>query len=137
MKLLRMFGATTYETLEDAIERFSLLPRENDTAPEVLEHVARLSFRQDDDGHWSPKFDRATFGAHHPFDFRASLAQIDCPVLLVRGALSRVLSARAAGELAGLCRRGRAVEVVGAHHHVLLDRPAELGAAIATFLAEI
>ena len=135
MKLLRMFGATTYETLEEAIERFSLLPRENDAAPEILEHVARESFRQTTDGRWAPKFDRATFAAHHPFDFRAGLAAIDCPVLFVRGERSSVLSARTASELAGHCRSGSWVEIAGAHHHVLLDRPAELARAIATFLA--
>ena len=136
LKLLRMFAPAAYDSLDEAVERFSLLPRETDARADILEHVARRSFRRDGDGRWVAKFDRATFSAHHPFDFRESLADLDFPVLFVRGEHSRVLSARAAAELAALAPHGSWVEIPGAHHHVLLDRPEELAAAIARFLAE-
>jgi pimeloyl-ACP methyl ester carboxylesterase len=56
-------------------------------------------------------------------------------VLFVRGEKSPLLSARAAAELAALCRDGAWIEIANAHHHVPLDQPEALAAAIDDFLA--
>jgi pimeloyl-ACP methyl ester carboxylesterase len=135
MRLLRMFPGSVDDTLEDAVARFAPLPRETTARREVIEHVARESFRLRPEGGWVAKFDRATLSAHQPFDFRAALSTIVCPALFVRGDQSPLLSARAAAELASICRDGAWVEIANAYHHVPLDQPEALAAAIDDFLA--
>lgn len=137
MRLLRMFAPAIYETLDEALEHFTVLPRETSAAADVLRHVARASYRRHESGGWIAKFDRATLSAHHPFDFRSRLATLEFPMLFVRGEHSKVLSAKAAAELSALCRDGSWLEIADAHHHVLLDRPSALAEAIAGFLAQV
>ncbi|MEA2624615.1 MAG: hypothetical protein QOD06_660 [Candidatus Binatota bacterium] len=134
LQLLRMFLPAEYRSLEEAARRFRLLPRQTSAAREVIEHVARWSFRHLEDGMWAAKFDPEALTGQEPFDFRDRLHEIECPVLIARGEKSPVLSARAANELVGLCRDARGVEIADAYHHVLLDRPAELTQALAEFL---
>lgn len=137
MRLLKMFAPAEHDTIEEAVERFQPLPRETTAEPRVLEHVARHGLRQDGSGRWVAKFDRAALGSHLPFDLRDRLAELEFPVLFVRGEMSRILPAEAAARLAASCRRGRWVEIPGAHHHVLLDGPELLAGRIREFLAEI
>lgn len=134
MRLLRAIGPAEYATLEEATRRFHLLPAETVADTRVLEHVARRSFRQASSGLWVAKFDRATLGAHEPFDFRDALGSLSSPVLFVRGENSGVLSRDAAARFAAACRAGASAEIPGAYHHVPLDRPRELAAEITRFL---
>jgi pimeloyl-ACP methyl ester carboxylesterase len=134
LRLLRALAPAEYPSLDAAVERFRLLPAETVACPEVLRRVARRSFRQVSPGRWIAKFDRETLAAHEPFDLRERLESIDCPVLFVRGSQSRVLRREGAARLAARCRRGASAEIPDAHHHVLLDRPAGLVAAIRHFL---
>lgn len=136
MRLLRMFPPAEHETLENAVAAFRLLPKETSASRAVLEHVARASYRRSERGPWVVKFDLATFDGHRPFDLRAEVATLRPPVLFVRGEHSSMLSRTAAADLAARCRKGRWVEVAGAHHHVLLDRPEALTSVIRTFLRE-
>lgn len=136
LRLLGMFSAAAYETPEEVVESFRPLPRETIAAPEVLAHVARHGVREVN-GRWTTKFDRASLAGHQAFDLRDRLADLDLPVLLVRGEQSTVVSAASARKLVAACRRGRLVEVAGCHHHVLIDRPDLLGQEIRAFLAPL
>jgi len=133
MRLLGMLNAARYRSLEEAVSKFRPLPVETIATPEVLAHVARHGFRNDD-GVWVNKFDRASLGGHQPFDLEDRLHEIESPVLFVRGEHSKVLSAATAARLANGCRNGRFVTIRGCHHHVLIDRPDLLGAEIRAFL---
>ncbi len=64
------------------------------------------------------------------------LGVIACPVLVVRGTRSTVLSAEVAGATARELRNGRILEL-DAGHNVALDRPRELAAAIVDFSASL
>jgi len=134
LRLLGMMGAVEYDSLDAAVAKFQLLPKETIAPPEVIAHVARHAFRQRSDGRWTAKFDRASLASHEPLDMSHRLSELEFPVLFVRGEHSNVISAKAQARLAGACRTGRSVEIPGCHHHVLIDRPDLLGRAIRAFL---
>jgi len=136
MRLLGMLGAARYTTLEQAIARFRVLPKETIAPLEVLRHVAATSFRESD-GHWTTKFDRASLAGHEPFDLEDRLADLEFPVLFVRGELSPVVSADTLARLASRCRDAEVFEIAGCHHHVLIDRPDALGREIGAFFRRI
>jgi pimeloyl-ACP methyl ester carboxylesterase len=136
LRLLGMFGAAQYGSVDDAIERFQPLPKETIARRDVIAHVVRHGIRETG-GVWTTKFDRASLAGLDVFDLRGRLDEIDCPVLVVRGEQSTVLSRDAAARIATACRTGRVVELSGCHHHVLIDRPDALGAEIRSFARAI
>src|SRR5579863_1494887 len=52
--------ARRFGSLDEAARNFKVLPRETLATKEILEHVARRSFRKDEDGSWVHKIDRRT-----------------------------------------------------------------------------
>jgi pimeloyl-ACP methyl ester carboxylesterase len=128
--------ASVYESLEDALTSFRLLPAETLAAPEVLRHVAELSFRQRDDGKWVHKMDRRTL-RREPVQLDGEIAGIRCPALLIKAALSPVLSASFARSMAARMADGRMVELENSNHHALIDNPSGLVAVMAPFLDEV
>ncbi len=127
--------ASTYESLNDAVASFRLLPGETLAAPEVLRHVAELSFRRRADGKWVHKMDRRTL-RREPIQLDGELARIRCPALLIKAALSPVLSASFARAMAARMARGRMVTLENSNHHAPIDNPAGLAAMMTAFLAE-
>jgi len=128
--------ASVYESIQDAVASFRLLPGETLAAPEVLRHVAELSFRQRADGKWVHKMDRRTL-RREPIQLDGELARIRCPALLIKAAQSPVLSESFALAMAARMARGRMVELENSNHHVPIDNPLGLVAAMTPFLAEI
>jgi pimeloyl-ACP methyl ester carboxylesterase len=127
--------ASVYESLKDAVASFRLLPGETVATPEVLGHVAELSFRQRADGKWVHKMDRRTL-RREPIQLDGELERIRCPALLIKAALSPVLSAPFARAMAARMARGRMVELANSNHHVPIDNPSGLVAVMTPFLAE-
>jgi esterase len=68
-------------------------------------------------------------------DLWDALRAIRCPVLLVRGTRSNVLSAEVAGRMIKALTDGRIAEL-NAGHNVALDRPRELADAVVAFVRE-
>ena len=128
--------ASIYESLEDALASFRLLPGETLAAPEVLRHVAELSFRQRDDGRWVHKMDRRTL-RREPVQLDGELARIRCPALLIKAAQSPVLSASFARAMAARMAHGRMVELENSNHHATIDNPSGLVAVMTPFLDEV
>jgi pimeloyl-ACP methyl ester carboxylesterase len=133
MRLLGMLSPARYTALDQAVARFRLLPKETIATPDVFRHVARMSFRESA-GRWTTKFDRASLAGHEPFDLENRLAELEFPVLFVRGELSPVVSAATLERLAAACREAQVAEIAGCHHHVPIDRPDLLGREIRSFL---
>jgi pimeloyl-ACP methyl ester carboxylesterase len=73
-------------------------------------------------------------GSDARLDLWSMWEAIDHPTLLVRGAQSDVLPADLAGEMTARQPLARLVEVPGVAHPIPFTRPAELAAAISTFL---
>jgi esterase len=127
--------ASVYESLDEAVASFRLLPAETLAAPETLRHVAELSFRRRADGKWVHKMDRRTL-RREPIQLDRELERIRCPALLIKAAESPVLSVSFARAMAARMGRGRMVQLERSHHHVPIDNPAGLATVMEGFLAE-
>ena len=57
-----------------------------------------------------------------------------CPICLIRGADSTVVSHTALARLAALVPAARVAEIPSAHHHVMLDHPEHFGRTLQSFL---
>jgi pimeloyl-ACP methyl ester carboxylesterase len=127
--------ARRYASLDEAIANFRLLPRETLATPEVLNHVARFTFKRLPDGAWVHKIDRRTM-VREPLDTWDSLKRIDCPALIVKMTRSFLLDLEVARRMAAAMPRGRVAEIGDAYHHVMLDNPGALIAVLDTFFAQ-
>lgn len=135
-------GDTASASFEEFLERaVAFNPRRD---PRLLRRSLGHNLRQLDDGSWTWKFDPRRLTPEYFASTRASIerlreraAAIGCPVLVVRGAESDVLSADAAASFAQALPDGRFVEVASAGHNVQGDNPAGLVAALEELLGEI
>jgi len=123
-----------YRSLEQGISLYRLLPSDSTAPAEILAAVAAHALRQDGDGTWTFKFDRAALAAIKGHDVTPHLAQLRCPMLAVRGAASPLMPAAAIEALRAAAPQLETIEIAGAHHHVMLDRPVEFSAAVGEFL---
>jgi pimeloyl-ACP methyl ester carboxylesterase len=126
--------ASVYGSLDEAVASFRLLPADTLAAPEVLRHVAELSFRQRADSKWVHKMDRLIL-RREPIQLDRELERIRCPALLIKAALSPVLSGSFARTMAARMAQGRMVQLENSNHHALIDNPSGLVAIMAPFLA--
>lgn len=130
-----------YPSLEHAVRGFQPFPSPHRIAPDVLDYLARHSFKQVEGGAFTSKFhwksyqrDRSREG--NPLaDHGARLAALAMPVLSLRGGESPILSAAEQAELVGRLRAGRGVEIPAATHSLHAEQPALVARAIAGFLA--
>ena len=122
-----------HPTVESAVASFRLLPRETVADPGLLEHVARAGIVERAGG-FSYRFDPAANGARRPHDLWPDLPRITAPTLLLRAALSPVLTADMAATMLKLIPDVRFVEVPNAYHHVTLDQPEAFVERVRDFL---
>lgn len=124
-----------YPDFETALRRFRLLPEQPRLAA-VADHVARHSIHEVDGG-WSWKFDpMLPPGGKREPDGQRLLRSIRTPVDFIRGEHSLVVSdERARDALRHLQNPGRYVVLPDAHHHLMLDQPLALIAALRALLA--
>lgn len=126
-----------YPTREAAVASFRLLPPQPVVDKALLREVAAQSLRREERG-WRWKFDIAI--AHRWTDaIIAELAsRVECPLWLLRGADSDLTSERTAANIETLTGMPVAETVIpGAHHHMLLDQPRQVGTAIAEALDQL
>ena len=141
-QLLDFFrGPAEFDSLDAFVELARTIHPRRDEAD--LREGVRNNLRQLPDGTWTWKYDRRPY-RHVPDERRdrerrevwSGVANVLCPVLVVRGSESAVLSASAAQDMAASFRDGRLVEIAGAGHGVHSDQPAALSRAILSFLGE-
>ena len=70
-----------------------------------------------------------------PLDVWELLAEIRCPALIVKVSESPMLDSGVARRMAERLRNGRVIEIGNSFHHVMLDNPSALVAALSDFLA--
>ena len=128
-------GAKTYPDLETAIRRFRLLPAQPCGNDFIIEYVARHSVCAIKGGfRW--KFDPVVFSLGLTDRMMEYLAQVRCPLAMVRGASSDVVPADTAALLTGLLENiAPVVEIPDAYHHLILDQPLAFVAATRALLA--
>jgi esterase len=123
------------ERFESADDALAYLRR---TSPgyseEVYANRTRWLFREDGGGMvWRSSRDAlASIMSGARGDLWDALRAIRCPVLLVRGTRSNVLSAEIAKRMIETLAQGRLIELE-AGHNVALDRPTELADAVVAF----
>ena len=129
----RAFGPLrVYPSREAILARFRPIP-DQPALDYVTSHVAATSVRAADGG-WTWKFDPRIFGRPplHP----ALLTRLDCRVALFR-AEHGIMSAEMSEVMYDrLGRVAPVIEIPAAGHHVMLDQPIALAAAIRTLLSD-
>jgi pimeloyl-ACP methyl ester carboxylesterase len=122
----------TYRSREDAALRFRFLPESSHATEALRASIGALSVREEPDGRFGYKFDPGWFGL--PSRPRPDLSRVRCPTLLVRGAESTLLTPEAVREFLAEVPSARGIEIAESGHHVLVDQPEQLLAAIERFL---
>jgi pimeloyl-ACP methyl ester carboxylesterase len=122
-----------HRTVDEAVERFRLLPPDTLAEPALLRHLAREGMVQRDGG-WGVRFDPACYAERRPVDAWKLLDRITAPALIVHGERSPVLPREMAERLRDGLRQATRVEIPGAYHHLVLDRPDAFVVALRTFL---
>lgn len=125
----------TYRSREDAVARFRFLPESSHASEALRASIGGRSVREESDGRFGYKFDPGWFGL--PSRPRPDLGQVRCPTLLVRGQESALLTPEAAEAFVAEVPSASWIEIADAGHHVLVDQPGRLLAAIRDFLARI
>jgi tRNA-binding EMAP/Myf-like protein len=117
-----------------------LMSRRPFLSPIVAHQIARDSLRPCAGG-WELKCDPAvarSFGAGQGDDaVWAMLGDIRCPVLVVRGQLSAILTPQTAEKMAKVARNGRMQTVQRVGHGVVTENPEGLAAAVQNFLDDV
>lgn len=129
-----------YRTLALALRRFRLMPEQDAAFPEIVDFMARHGLREvpetaDDPGGWTWRFD-PQFWSH--FERGSLEARPAAPMGVIYGADSLLFPDGRLEELLALlqdCRFVTAIE--GAGHHVMVDKPLEMVAAIRAGLAKL
>lgn len=134
LRHLKAIPVVIYPDLATAKNRFRLMPTEGTIAPEVLSAIAERSLTAAPTGGYTMKFDRESFFGSDGLDVAEALREIKVPLLLVRAGESRILTAQAAAQVADANACVSLVTIPGAHHHVPLENPTALAAAIRSFL---
>ena len=137
-----------YPTLAAALARFRLMPPQPAENDYILDFIARRSLKPapmaDGSGQgWTWKFDpemwekldrSGMMGMMTGKTEEASATDL-VPMVHLYGAKSRIIESRKAGEPSVFSARMREIEIPDSHHHVMIDQPLALIAALRTLLA--
>jgi pimeloyl-ACP methyl ester carboxylesterase len=137
LEALRKLPHPRYASLDEAVRRFRLMPSATTAPPEVMAHVVRHAVVQLPDGSWTLKFDRRALASTPAQDLAPALAAVTCPVLVVRGGASEVVSPAALDEFRAAAPHAVTAEIAAAHHHVMLDAPRALAGVLRRFVASL
>jgi pimeloyl-ACP methyl ester carboxylesterase len=132
LRRLKSIPTVVYPDLETARARFRLMPNEGDIPASLLGTIAEKSLQQTANG-YTMKFDRESFFGGDGLKVAEAITHLSIPILLVRAGKSRIMTAEAAASAAASNPLVNLVEIPGAHHHLILERPRELAMAIENF----
>jgi pimeloyl-ACP methyl ester carboxylesterase len=129
----RAFGPLrVYPTRQDAMARFHPVP-DQPTLAYVADHVAATSVRPVEGG-WTWKFDPRIFTRDHLTP--ELLTRLDCRVALFRAEYGMVTPQQGEVMYDRLGRVAPVIEIPAAGHHIMLDQPIALVAALRTLLSD-
>ena len=133
-----------YPTIAAALARFRLMPPQPAENHYILDYIARRSLKRapmpDGSGEgWTWKFDPNMWEKLDRSDGimtadRGAFPELKVPVVHLYGDKSRIIDRRAAGEPSFLDGRVPEIEIPDSHHHVMIDQPLALVAALRTLL---
>jgi pimeloyl-ACP methyl ester carboxylesterase len=124
-----------YPSFDAALSRYRLLPPGAWPDAEIEAYIARHSIRETAQG-WGWKFDPETFRSAHREKLREELRGLPLPVDFVHAGNSEVVGdAELAAFLANMPCCGAPVTVPLSHHHIMIEQPVGLVAALNGLLA--
>jgi pimeloyl-ACP methyl ester carboxylesterase len=124
-------GLKVYPSKEAIMARFRPVP-DQPVLGYIADHVAATSVRQADGG-WTWKWDPRIFGRGLT---QAPLTRLDCRVALFRAEHGIMSAAMSDIMYDRLGRVAPVIEIPAAGHHIMLDQPIALVAAIRTLLSD-
>jgi pimeloyl-ACP methyl ester carboxylesterase len=134
-------GVVRSDVFDSREEAFARARADNPIPPEAHQRYrVDYSLMRMEDGRFTYRYDRALRDPKNPRKGIPAeegwrlVANIAVPTLLVRGALSDILTRPVAEKMAAAMRDCRLVEIAGSGHPVPLDKPEEFLAAVKTFL---
>jgi len=132
-----MTAARRYPDIETTLARYKLMPPGRWPIPPVLDYVARGSCRATDDGAWTWKFDPEIMRVAIDNPLSASMHGMHLPVDYIYGEQSEIATEGVRNRfLAGMPDCGRMVGIPLSHHHVMIEQPVGLVAALKGVLAQ-
>lgn len=112
-----------YQAPEEALMRFRFLPPQRCEHLFVVDHIARYSLKEVEGG-WTWRFDPFLFRDFQFSPLQKDIGEAKCPLLLVRGGRSRLVTPALFDYALSLAPAGtRTAEVPDADHHVMVDQP--------------
>jgi pimeloyl-ACP methyl ester carboxylesterase len=131
--LMEVRPKNVYPTYEAARARFRLVPEQNSAADYILDYIAYHSLKEVSGG-WMWKFDERFVPRQIVPETAALIAVlkgIRCPVTYVYGDQSVVVSRQLAHAIVEQIPDGHGpIAIPQSHHHVMLDQPLSLVAAL-------
>lgn len=126
----------TYDSLEEAIEHFHLIPPQPCDNDYIVDHVARNSLHEVD-GAWHWKFDPRVFLRMNPRAIAEYLANTRCRLAILRAEHSDLVTPDVSDYMYELLdRNAPIVTIPECHHHLILDQPLAFIAALRALLAD-
>ncbi len=136
--LARPEGFASLEEAVDEVERYAR------HRPRPRDHRGLLrNLRQGDDGRWRWHWDRRMFTGSHPLNttnearLEAAALRVQVPTLLVRGALSDILSSAGEQRFLELVPHALAANVAGAGHMVAGDNNVLFSTVVVDFISDV
>ena len=140
---LRRVPQIRYPDAEVAQRGFQPYPLPHRASEAACEYLAEHSFRPEEDGSWVSRFHWARMRQERDpsgdllGDFPERYAELDLPVLVVRGGDSSILPRAEFDDMVARLPRGRGVEIPDTTHSLHLEEPAAVAQAINEFLAAL
>ena len=135
MPVMPVAKGRSYPDVVTALTKFRLSPQQPCENLYIADFLARMGLKQLDDGTFAYGFDRGVWRRMELTDLWQALAECRAPLAVVRGALSGMTVGETS---ARLCRAAAAgtpfIDIPEAHHHVQIDQPLALVAALRTLL---
>ena len=124
-------GGRVYSDLPTALERFRLLPEQPCENLWLIDHIARGSLKQVDTGYtWYFDPDLWAKLTYQRRDPEEAAANLKCPLAFMRGAQSVLMGAETWDYMQSVFTRSPFVTVPETRHHLILDDPLAVTAAI-------
>ena len=121
--------------METAMARFRTVPEQDHYEPYVMRHVAAMSLKPVDGGvTW--KFDPSVFGGSRRSSADGLLPRVTCRIALFRAEHGQMTPTIGSYMYEQLGRVAPVIEIPLAGHHMMLDQPLLVVAALRTLLAD-
>lgn len=129
-RMTAMRSRPPFRSIADALARFTLAPYQTPRNPFILDHIARGSITETAEG-WRWCFDPNFFANYSCTDVWPALAEPKCPLAIVYGEESSILTAEGrAVQMRHVPQGTPFVGIPHAGHHIMIDEPVALAVAL-------